>query len=362
MYCDTCKIQSVPNKMIKLTETRAGGNLLSALKVADNLCSVVTSLNQLEQYGLVRPTKNASAKARELKDDDLFARAHSLREAVQRRFDVSRRRRAVEYRSYIEKIIVNQRLGGVPPVTLYCPHFCEYLTDQTALVLPYRSVLVNVDGETQTEARFLLREELPESGDWNMSAEIYHGITEQHASQILHDFNRYAHPIKESMVAALNSEGNLTRVIENILQERGLRAEQFSRFGPTPNVKKGQLCTYRSLISAVVGAVGGFKGLQTPGKEIALLNNGGDGRMVEIAKPFIEHVLNLIDRDAKIGTNPSPVFGLFGAIYHEHQKLVNDQEWVIGAYTYQQTPGKGKAAVIKKWDAVLNQLGLIRSS
>lgn len=346
--------------MIKLTEKRVGGNVLSALKVSDNLCSVVSSLNELEQYGLVRPTKNASAKARELKDDDLFARAHSLRETVQRRFDISRRRRAVEYREYIEKIMEGTRLGGVPPITLYCSNLCEYDLDRYSLILPYRSVLVNTDGETQTEARFILREALPESGDWNMSAEIYHGISEQHASQILHDFNRYAHPIKESMVAALNSEGHITKLIEQLLEQHDIPVSSLNRLGPTPNVKRGQICSYRALISGVVGSVGGFKGLETPGKEIALLNNG-EGLMVEASKPFLNHAFDLIKQDSAIGTTPAPIFGIFGAIYHDYQKLVSIQEWVMGTYTYKHTPGKGKAAIMKKWDAVLEQLGLTRN-
>ena len=191
----------------------SGGNPLSGTFVSTGLCSVVSSLNQLEQYGLYRPTRNFYAKAKELVQDDMFRQAHDLRETVQRRFDYSRRKRAVNYADYIEAVYTGTRLGGVPPITLFCPGDCVWTEERRELILPYRSALVNIDGETQTEARFLLRDRLPESGDWTLRAEVYHGITQRHASQILHDFNRYAHPIKESVVAALHSEGNLTKLI-----------------------------------------------------------------------------------------------------------------------------------------------------
>src|SRR5215510_10403251 len=149
--------------MSKLTEIRSGGKALPGIRIAENLCSIVTTLNQLEDYGLSRPTTNAFAKAKDLQGNDLFQRAHSLREIVQRRFDKSRQERARDYALYIEQIISGQRLGGVPPITLFCSEPCQYVEETNTLFLPYRSVLVNIDGETQTEARFILRGQLPES-------------------------------------------------------------------------------------------------------------------------------------------------------------------------------------------------------
>lgn len=345
----------------KLTEIRTGGNTLSALKISDNLCSVVTTLNEIEQFGLMRPTKNASATAKDLKNDDLWARQHSLRETVQRRFDVSRRRRSQSYAEYLANIMMNNRLGGVPPITLYCSNQCQY--HEGTLVLPYRSTLVNTDGETQTEARFILRDKVPESGSWSIAAQIYHGITEQHASQILHDFNCYAHPITESVAAVLNSQGQMNKFIEEFFESQGITPNLINRHGTVP--KKGQLFAYRALISGIVGAVGGFRGLETIGKKIALLNNGGDSRMIEVARPYLEHVFSLIKRDPAIASDPPVIFGLFGAISHDCGVLVSLEQWIAGSHTYKQfksedSPKRGKGAVIPKQNAVLALLSLTR--
>jgi hypothetical protein len=345
--------------MTKLTEIRSGGKGLPAIKISDNLCSTVSTLNQLEDYGLNRPTTNAFAKAKELKNDDLFTQAHKLREIVQRRFDKSRQDRAKTYADYLEAIMSGKRLGGVPPITLFCSGKCEYNEGTTTIFLPYRSVLINIDGETQTEARFILRDRVPESGDWTLGAQIYHGISEQHSSQILHDVNRYAHPIKETVVAALNSEGNITKLIDLILEERHIPHFQLNRHGQKPKTKKGEICSYRSLISAVVGAAGGFQGLQTMGREIGLLNNGG-GAMVNVSRPFVEYVIDLIQQDPTIGTSAPALFGLYGAVSRDFGKFVTAQEWHLGAHVHStfKSGERGKTAMLSKQAAVLASIGV----
>ena len=346
--------------MSKLTEIRSGGNPLEAIRTSEYLCSAVTSLNQLENYGLVRPTTNASARAKELKNDDQLAQAHNLRETVQRRFDKSRRERAKSYSAYLDQIMLSERLGGVPPITLYCSSKCEYDNESKTLFLPYRVTLINVDGETQTEARFMLRDRTPVSGDWSLSAQIYHGITEAHASQILHDFNRYAHPIREGVVAALNKEGHITRLIEEVMGENDILPVRLNRFGPKPNLKKGEIAAYRCLISAVVGAVAGLSGLDDVSKEIGLLNNGEGAAMVGAAKPFLVHLTELLKRDNSVGTTAMPVYGICGGIHHDFGKLVTLGEWheAASAYLNCRTGKKGKTAMLEKRDAVLKALGL----
>src|SRR4029077_6881837 len=131
--------------MNKLTSIMAGGNPLNGTFVSPGLCSIFSSLNQLEQYGLCCPTTNAFAKAKEIYQDEIFKQAHDLRETFQRRFDKSRRERAQKYADYIEAVYTGNRLGGVPPITIYCPSDCHWIEDRRTLVLPYRSALVNID-------------------------------------------------------------------------------------------------------------------------------------------------------------------------------------------------------------------------
>jgi hypothetical protein len=226
------------------------------------------------------------------------------------------------------------------------------------MILPYRSVLINVDGETQTEARFILRDRLPESGNWSLNAQIYHGISEQHAGQILHDFNRYAFPVKENIVAALNSEGAVTRMIDSCLKEKGFDSWVLNRYGNRP--KKDQVCSYRSLFAAVVGASSGLKGIHNQGREIGLLNNGDNGLAAESGRRFLGHVLDLINQDRSIGADVPILFALFGAISHDFGKFLTAEQWRECAQTYKKfnAQGVGRGKSFQKQNAVLDFLGL----
>src|SRR5262245_41076015 len=101
-----------------LVKTRPGTKAFEGIEIADNQASIVTTLNELEQYGLIRPTLNESARKRDLASNDALFAGHALRETVQRRFDAARKRRAVVYSWYIQAVSTGDRLGGIPPVTL----------------------------------------------------------------------------------------------------------------------------------------------------------------------------------------------------------------------------------------------------
>lgn len=348
--------------MSKLTNIRPGSKPVRGIGIAENIFSGVSTLNELEQYGLVRPTRNESVKQSELLLDDTIHHAFNVRQLVQRRFDVGRRTRAARFADYIQDVITGNRLGGMPPVTLYCSDKAELRGE--ALFLPPRSVLVNIDGETQTEARFILRDRLPDSGDWTLPVTIYHGITEQHAAQILHDVNRYAFPIKENAVAALNSEGNITRLIATVLAENNLPMSRLNRHKMRPVKSRNELTSYRSLINGSIGSVLGVSELHRVNRSIGQINNGSEASVIAPAKPFLQHMLKLIDTDLSIGETAPPLCALFGAIAHDYDKLLTVDEWhqAVKAYTESKPTTRGIAACRQKQDAALSVLGLVRKA
>ena len=237
--------------MSYMQNRRRGGKLLHCLSVTDNSAIGVSTLAELETYGLKRPTLIEDATKKDLKGDPALAAAHAVREMVQRRFDNPRRKRAEAYSSYLSGLFAGTLYGGVPPVTLFCP--IAGAAVDGGLLLPHASPLVTLDGETQTEARFGLRDTMPETGEVSVMFVLYHGIDERHAGNIMHDFNVFAHPVAEAKVSMLNSNGALTAIVVDAIQEAGVRADRIQRHRPTPG--KNQVTSYPCLTAGAAGAV-----------------------------------------------------------------------------------------------------------
>ena len=179
----------------------------------------VSTLNQLRQYGLERPSMLEKRTTKELASDGAaISDSKALRDRVQRRFGKPRLDRAERYSSYIEQTEGEAlAMGGSPAVTLFASTPFDtgegmgYASDGWCdLQVPYGTTLVAIDGETQTEARFILAERLPESAEWPVAITVYHGVSEDFARQILHDYNRYAHPVAERETSSFNKRGPIT--------------------------------------------------------------------------------------------------------------------------------------------------------
>jgi hypothetical protein len=266
-----------------LQNRRHGGKLLQCLQVTDNIAIGVSTLDELETYGLKRPSLLEDAKKKELAGDPALATAHAVREVVQRRFDGARRKRAIAYGAYLSGLVTGTLQGAVPPITLFCPTSGK--PDDRGLLLPHSSPLVTLDGETQTEARFALRDNEPETGEVSVMFTLYHGITQEHAGNIMHDFNVFAYPVQESKVSSLNRNGALTLLVLDAIQELNITTDRIQRHRPTPN--KNQITSYQCLISGACGAVLGRTLTGSLNANVHRLNTQPNGIDREAAKPLL---------------------------------------------------------------------------
>lgn len=317
--------------MNSLRSRRHAGKYLSGVAVAPNIFQGISTLNELETYGLKRPTMLEDAKVRDMKSDPKLRSAHNVREQVQRRFDAARRKRAHAYASYLDRLYGGSAFGGFPPITLYSPFegSIEQADDEdhAELLLQHTSPLVNLDGETQTEARFILREDKPDSGDYPVMFVLYHGIPDQGAATIMHDFNYFARPVTEAKIAALNANGLLTRIVVEILQEEGVSAEQIARLNPTPNKK--QIASYAGLIAGAAGAEIGRKVTNNLSAEISRLNNQINGIDPEQhIKPFLRHAVELAKASPSIGKSKPQIWAMAGGHYRETGELLTEPRWM----------------------------------
>jgi hypothetical protein len=324
---------------MSLTNRRPSGKLLLCIAVTDTISIGVSSLDELATYGLKRPSQIEDAKKKDLEHDEMLDAARHVRETVQRRFDKARRARAVGYQGYIAGLTGDHPIqGAVPPITLYCPAIGRPTDD--GLLLPHTSPLVTLDGETQTEARFALRESTPESGAEPVMFVLYHGIGAEHAGNIMHDFNVYAHPVAETKVSALNRNGALTSIVLEALEKHNVPEAMIQRHRRTPS--KNQLTSFECLIAGTTGATLGVTALQGLRTHIARLNTKSNGIDREAVKPFVLHALGLAQKEPAIGRSRPDMWALAGGLYHDKARLLSSADWLTMQAAYLNTkPARG---------------------
>jgi len=322
------------------------GNILNGVAVSDNLIVGVSTLNQLEQYGLIRPTVVENATIKAMKGDKRLAGAFVVRDQVQRRFDKARVKRADAYSYYIDGIGNGSLNGGAPPITLFCP-LAGDITD-TGVMLPYGVAIVNIDGETQTEARFLRRERNPATGDEVFPFMLYHGISTIHAGNIMHDMNRFAHPVAEKVVASLNSNGSLTKTVNAALSAANIDLSKVNRH--SANVKAKHVTSFGRLIAGALGVATGANALKRGGipRLTAQYNSGSSVIDSNACQPFLVAALNMANGNKLVGKAPDVVWALAGAVYAESNRILTIAEFQSAANVYLNTRGAGKIEAAAK--------------
>lgn len=211
------------------------GKPLMGVHVSDIKFQGVSTLDQLEDYGLSRPSRLEHTKVRERQEDKKLSIAYEVRESIQRRMNAERIARAEAYALYLHSVEVLKRMGGAPPITLFLPK-SHCLPDR--LIVPYGAVMLAVDGETQTEARFKLRDRYPETGMLPVAVSVYHDCGDDVAKQILHDYNRFANPVKEKELMTINPAGPLNQAAVDAIRLAEIPEEQVDRHRSRPAKKR----------------------------------------------------------------------------------------------------------------------------
>lgn len=291
------------------------GHVLEGIAVTPHKIQAVTTLNQLQAFGLVEPLKADKAVQRDMKNDDTLRGAHELHAQINRRFDKGRIMRAVAYAVYINNVERDRFPGGAPAITLY--HGPELTSNDNGFVIPYYGTfLTAIDGETQTQARFILRDggkfygqecnAHEETGDWPVAVTMYHGIGAEHAQQILHDYNTYATPVSEKKAATFNTTGAISIAVEKALAAAGIDEMRVNRNSANP--RKNDICSYDQVMSMVAGYVLNGQGLNSNATAAVLkmLNTPGGASVDATAiPPFTDTVSKAESNDAVRGSHSS---------------------------------------------------------
>jgi hypothetical protein len=270
-------------------------------------------------------------------------RSKAVRDSAQRRFDSARRKRADVYSVYIEAVECGSQIGGTPAITIWLPDAVAVTDD--ALVVPYNACMVAIDGETQTEARFLLRQRKDGTGDNPFAVTIYHGITEEHAQQIVHDYNRHAKPINEKMAASLNHAGPLTSFVDTTIQEAGIGKQLINRAGNKPGKK--QVASFRQAMYFGAGYAMADEAMKRDAGYWLDALNDPTSPVVFNGKcsPSLRHILHSAKQDSDISAADKIVWQCAG-ILTARDRSPESLNWAAGHAAYRSTRGgKGRPRV-----------------
>jgi hypothetical protein len=315
------------------------GKIIQAIEVTPHEAQGVATLNELEHFGLKSPAEMAKTPIAQINDKPDFA-AKTLRLTMQRAWDKARHARADLYKQYLLNLWKGTIFGAAPPITVYIDGQGKANGDGT-IQFPYTSAAIAVDGETQLEARFRLRAEVPETGDRPFSITLHHGNPEEHGIQILHDYNRYAHPIPESKLGVRNSTGGMSQTIASgIAAAKSIKSiDAINKTGNTGTKK--HVASYRQAMSFVAAfgvgqdalkrnATSWFDALNSPGSEP--VNGGCDVKLGEM--------IDLATSDNRVSLAPPIIWQVAGVLGAEGRAPAS-LKWDAGFAAYANTAPKG---------------------
>ena len=327
------------------------GKSLQAIEVTPHEAVGTVSLNELEHFGVKSPAEMAKMSLAKADKDDIPFK--ELRITVQRTWDKTRMARADLYKQYQRHLQDGTIYGATPPVTIYVDQPGKSHADGT-LVFSYTALAIAIDGETQLEARFRLRDDLPETGDNPFAVTIHHGIPEAHAIQILHDYNRYAHPIPESKLGPKNSTGGMSQTIaDGVAQSLVLQTlEDLNRSGNT-GTKKFK-ASYRQAMSFVTGYAVGSEALKRNATTwFDALNSPGAPPVNGSCAPDLGAMFDITATDPRVSLAAPIVWQVAGVLGSEGRKP-QSLKWEDGFKTYEATAPKtlGKSRISDRLAAI----------
>lgn len=309
------------------------GKLLKGFAVTDHKFQGVTTLNQIEDYGLIRPTHAASATK---SAEPRVRLASELHKEHQRRWIKARKIRAQNYADYIFSVEANNNIGGTPAITLFHEVQCEHDNTEAGILIPYNSALVAIDGETQTEARYILRENQPKTGGFPIAVTLYHGISGDSARQILHDYNALCHPVTEVQTAQFNSSGQLSIAINKGRIEAGVHDNEINRDGAKSTKKT--IVANKQLLSCAAGYQLSDNATQrtVTTKDLLKMNAGSSKSVPPTFSNHLSEILTQCRTSEIIGKAPNMVWQIAGVLLSKNRQP-KSLDWVKAVTVYEQT-------------------------
>jgi len=326
-----------------MNPTRAKGKSLTAIPVDENKAVGSVTLNELEYFGVKSPLFMAKTGEKKFEERDIPFK--HLRQIVQRLWDKQRVTRAGLYKTYIGRLMDGTVMGDTPPVTLFIPDLGEVDENAREIEFSYTSPAIAIDGETQLQARFDLRSERPETGDVPFAITIHHGISEDHAMKVLHDFNHYAKPISEAKLGVKNIDGPMSVAIGEALKNAGVAEGEFNSAGQVANKKT--VAAFGQSMAFIAGYAAGHDALKKSATTwYDVLNTAGTNAINGHCVPMLSSLYTLASAQKAVGGAQPLIWQAAGVLAAEGVNPAS-MHWDAAFQAYADTAPKkaGKQSV-----------------
>lgn len=242
------------------------------------------------------------------------------RELVQRlmKTQAKKRKNVESYRNYIHGVIIDDRIGSMPPIEGWTPERIE-VRDSIAY-LPWGEQLVAFDSDTQLCALF----DLMNTGDervlnYVVPVVIHSNRPTEWAQQQLHDRNTYGVKMTSSEALERDSYDEVTAITRQVIGAGGLSVAFHAR---QLGAKDEEQITLSALRQGILTTIAGRPGIQLGSKPFNMPANVDRDSVAaavvqvwqEILK-IIEPHLNGVGRKETVLPAPSVMAGL-GALAH----------------------------------------------
>lgn len=242
---------------------------------------------------------------------------YDLRKDVQRLFEGAKRANVESYAKYIVGIHDSGLDGMTPPIILYSPAPLE--SEEAAILIPWDTHIVAIDGETQLAARFEAANIDPETKNSFVAVLICHGKEKEWARQVFHDLNLLAVKPNAAVAIGMDQRDPLTHVARTVEEQVPLFKGRVNTVRRQLKAKDKEIVTITTLRGACVTLAEGITGVKYGAKPVHV----DEARLPEITRTAVEWfgaVADLLgpvleDKTERVASSAS-VFTAIGAMGH----------------------------------------------
>jgi DGQHR domain-containing protein len=252
--------------------------------------------------------------------DASLSETRKVREMVQRLFEGAKERNVGPYADYLVAVHNGQN-GMAPPIILFTKEKLSWTNTPDAggqIQIPYGTMLIAIDGETQLAARFEAASKDPATQSALVPVMICHGLDLTWARQVFHDLNLLGVRPNAAVGISMDARDPATGIARTIEQEVPFFKDRVNTVRRQLRRSDKHVVTITALRGACVTLAEGIGGVKHGAKPVAVA--GDPKHLAEVAKEWFRAVADAIGpaielREQSVASAPA-VLAAIGAMGH----------------------------------------------
>ena len=252
--------------------------------------------------------------------DASLSETRKVREMVQRLFEGAKEKNVGPYADYL--VAVNKGQNGMaPPIILFTQeklHFTNAPDAGGQIQIPYGTMLIAIDGETQLAARFEAASKDPSTQSALVPVMICHGRDLTWARQVFHDLNLLGVRPNAAVGISMDARDPATGIAREIEKSIPFFTNRVNTVRRQLRKSDKHVVTITAMRGACVTLAEGIGGVKHGAKPVAL--DGDPVHLAEVAKEWFGAVADALGpaielRDQSVASAPA-VMAAIGAVGH----------------------------------------------